>query len=245
MNPNPTSVARLTDAMAHAQKHWRERGKEKPAHGTAAGPTVALTREAGVPGTTIANAIGQRLGWPVYDHELLERISQETGWRISLLESIDQKRRGWLLESMEQFAAVPSVSESAYVRHVIETILSLGAHGECIIVERGAAQILPYESTLRVRVVAERDDRLAAIARRWSLTAKEAARKQEEIDRRRAAFIHENFQKELAAPGQYDLLLNSSRWSVEQCVDLIIEALRQLPRASAAASAPAIQSAPH
>src|SRR5690242_4965065 len=102
------SVARLTEALAHAQRHWRERSKEIVAKGgtttSAFAFTIALQREAGVPGTSIAREIGRRLKWQVYDHELLERIAQEMGLRVSLLESIDEKRQSWLRESLEAFA---------------------------------------------------------------------------------------------------------------------------------------------
>jgi hypothetical protein len=95
-----TTLSRLTEAMARAQRHWQARAQEAPpadpAAPAAAGFTVALTREAGALGTTIAHALGERLGWPVYDHELVERIAREMGLRASLLESVDERRRHWL-----------------------------------------------------------------------------------------------------------------------------------------------------
>ena len=38
--------------------------------------TITLSREAGVPVEAIAQAVAARLGWTVYDHELLERIAE-------------------------------------------------------------------------------------------------------------------------------------------------------------------------
>lgn len=232
MRPDSSSLARLTDAVARAQFHWQKRGQQAPAADTfpprAAGFTVALEREAGALGTTVGHALGERLGWPVYDHELLEKIAQETGLRLSLLESVDEKRRGWLHEAVDQFAAVPSISEGTYLRYVLQTIFSLAAHGECVIVGRGAAQVLPAETTLRVLLVGSREDRIAALGRRFGLSWEEAARKLEEIERERAAFIREYFQKEVTDPRQYDLVLNCSRWSVGQCVELLVQGLHQL-----------------
>ena len=60
---------------------------------------------------------GQRLGLPV-DHELLERISQETGLRTSLMESIN-KRRGWYLEAVDHG---PDCGRSSPVRSVPDWI---------------------------------------------------------------------------------------------------------------------------
>jgi len=87
------------------------------------------------------------------------------GLRATLLESVDERRKSWLLEFLDGLSSVPAVSESAFVRNLIETVLALGAHGECIIVGRGAAQILPAETTLRARLVAPLSERIATKAR--------------------------------------------------------------------------------
>jgi cytidylate kinase len=217
----PTQLTqRHAQALEKMQKHWQERRQQahKP---TAPAVTIALTREAGCPGTSVAREVGSRLGWPVYDHELLELIAEEMGLRVNLLESIDERRQSWILESLETFAEARFVSENSYVRHLIQTILSLGAHGQCLIVGRGAAQILPVQTTLRVRLVAEREDRITALAARLGLPRDEAARKVEQTDRERVAFIKDHFQRDPTEIHQYDLVLNTSRWSVADCADLI------------------------
>jgi cytidylate kinase len=220
------SLERLTEALARAQRHWRERTQEA----VASALTIAMTRETGTSGPSVAHEMGSRLGWPVYDHELLEHIAQEMGQRVSLLESMDEKRQSWLRESLEAFASVPSVSESAYVSHLIETILSLGAHGKCLIVGRGAAQILPAETTLRVRLVAPLEHRITVISQRFGLSRSEAARQVQATDRERIRFIKDHFLKDPTNLHQYDLVLNTSRWSVAEAADLIIEGLRRLQK---------------
>jgi cytidylate kinase len=189
--------------------------------------TVALAREAGTPGTAIARELGKRLDWPVYDHELLERIAQDLGVRASLLERVDEKHTGWLLESLESFLAVPMVSENAYLRHLIQIILALGAHGQCIIVGRGAAHILPSANTLRVRLIAPLHDRVLAIARQENLGEKDAERRVEAIDHDRNKFIRDATRKDPHDPHNYDLIVNCSRYSMGGCADLIADALRQ------------------
>ncbi len=217
---------RHVEALHRAQQHWQTRRQagETPA---AVIPTVAVAREAGAPGTSVAHEVGARLGWPVYDHELLEQIAKEMGLRVNLLESIDERRQNWMLEALEAFAEAPYVSENSYVRHLIQTVLSLGAHGQCIIVGRGAAQILPAATTLRVRLIGALPDRIASYAQRFGLAPQDAARKVEEINRDRTAFIKDHFQKDPADPLQYDLILNISRWSVSECADLIVRAVHQ------------------
>jgi cytidylate kinase len=223
---------RQAEAQERAQRHWESRRRLVGAQAASATKTsaitIALTREAGCPGTTVAREVGTRLGWPVYDHELLERIAQEMGLRVALLEAIDERRQNWILEALETFSAMPFVSENSYVRHLLQAVLSLGVLGECIIVGRGAPQILPRETTLRVRLVGELRDRIAAVSDRLGVSREEAARQVEQTDRERTRFIEDRFGADPNDPRLYDLLLNTSRWNPGECADLIVTALRQM-----------------
>jgi cytidylate kinase len=224
---------RLIEALAKVMQHWQSRRKAEANQRGSSGQsnrafTIALSRESGARGTSTAREVGARLGWAVYDHELLERIAQEMNLRTGLLESVDERKVSWLQECVEAFASVPSVSGSAYVRHLVQTLLSLAAHGECVIVGRGAAQVLPAETTLRVRLVAPVEWRTVAMSRKLGVSREEAARQVETIDRERVRFVRDHFQQEATDPRQYDLVLNSSRYSVGECADLIVEGLRCL-----------------
>jgi cytidylate kinase len=229
------SLSRFAEGIERAERHWSAHHKE-PAEGPAGSgpaPTITLAREAGCPGTSLARELGARLGWPVYDHELLEHIAREMGLRVKLVESVDEKRQSWLEEAAESLSSAPGVSENAYVRYLMETVLSLGAHGRCVIVGRGAGHILPPETTLRVRLVGDRDDRVQALARRLGLSRDEAARRVEETDRERVRFVKDHFQKDPTDPHQYDLVLNTSRWSVPECADIVLAVLDRLQRRTA------------
>jgi cytidylate kinase len=225
------SVERLTEAVARAQQHWRSRPKEE------ARLTVALAREAGAAGTSVAREVGARLGWPVYDNELVEHIAKEMGLRARLLESVDERTRSWMLEWAESFRfnSPDVVSEGGYVRHLAQTVLSLGARGECVIVGRGAAFLLPPERTLRVRLVGRLEDRVAFAARRLGVSEKEAARWVEDTDRHRQGFVRNHFNGDITDPKNYDLILNTSRWSAAECADFIADAVGRMKKHAARA----------
>jgi cytidylate kinase len=212
-------------AEALAERHWAASQKKEAPKRTF---TVAIAREAGAPGTSVAIEVGKRLGWPVYDHQLLEKIAQEMGLRTQLLESVDEKRKSWLLECVEGFVSAQNVSELAYVRHLVQTILSLGTHGDCIIVGRGGAQILPRESTLRARLVGDLDDRIAAAGSRLNLSKDKAAKWVADTDRERQTFVKDHFLKDPADPHNFDLVLNTSRFSLSDCADFILQGLKNL-----------------
>ena len=226
------SLEHLVSGVALAQQHWQARSRAVSAS-TQTAFTIAVAREAGAQGGAVAREVGRRLGWPVYNHELLERIAEEHNLRVSLLESLDEKRQSWLEESMASFSLHARIGETGYVHHLTQTLLSLGAHGNCVIVGRGAAQLLSAASTLRVCLVAPLDDRVAQVMRRRGLSNQEAARLVEATDREHTAFIKDHFFKDPTDPHQYDLVLNVSRWSVMGCADLIVEGLGRLTHQAA------------
>jgi len=148
--------------------------------------------------------------------------------RASLLESVDERRKGWLQECLEAFGSGSTVSESAYVRRLVETLLALASRGECVLVGRGAPQLLPAATTLRVRLVGPVADRVKVVRQRFGISEEEAARWVAKTDAERGRFVKDHFRKDPADPRLYDLVLNSARLSAGECADLIVEALRRL-----------------
>jgi cytidylate kinase len=226
----------LDHLVDRACREWDRRKHQGVRESSPAAPprpfSVSLGREPGAGAPEVAEEVGRRLGWAVYDRDLVEQIAREMGLRASLLESVDERHMNWLTESVQGFltalASVPPVTESAYVRHLVETVLALGAHGECVIVGRGSAHILPPETTLRVRLVAPFDFRAARAARKHGLDARAAAQLLHELDRERVRFVRDHFHKDPEDPRSFDLVLNTSRVPVGDCADLILAALRRM-----------------
>jgi len=153
---------RYVEALARLQRHATSHTGERPLHP----PTsIAISRQAGSRGAEVARLVGEELGWPVYDHEILQRISQEKGLHARLLERLDERHAGWLEEMVTDFCVGGTGREMGYLRSLLELFASLSEQGHCVIVGRGAPHVLPAESTLRVRTVAPREDRIAAVER--------------------------------------------------------------------------------
>jgi cytidylate kinase len=233
MNTYKTSSERMAEAMTRVRRQWQNQ-QRIPELAEALSPpaplafTIAISREAGANGSAVGRLLGERLGWPVYDYELVERIASDMGLRSELLESMDEKHMSWLQEFADSFSSGCSVTESAYVHHLVETLLTLAIHGECIIVGRGANVVVPVETSLRIRLVAPIWVRIATVQKRRSLSFEEAQRWVEKTDRDRARFIKDHFHKEANDPHLHDLVLNTSRFSLETCAEIIIDVLHRM-----------------
>lgn len=227
-----SSSERLASAMDRARKHWKASAKAEPRAEIVVKPaptlfTIAISRQAGANAPAIARAVAAHLDWPVYDQELIQAIAGQMGVRAELLQSVDEKHRSWLQESVDAFSATPTITQGNYVRHLVEVLLALAALGDSVIVGRGSPQVLPEATTLRVRLVGPHGERIRRIENRFGIGHDEAARWVDKTDRDRVLFVRDYFHKDSTDPAQYDLVLNSMRFSVAECTELILDALRR------------------
>ncbi len=235
MDHHYRAVSQLVD---RAVRQWDSRREAAAAQALATSPpiafTIALEREAGTQGTAVAHEVGKRLGWQVWDHELLEKVAEDMGLRSRLLKSVDERQQSWLVEIAEAFLSAPVVSRSSppvteieYVDHLVKVVLTLGIHGECVIVGRGASFILAPETTLRVRLIGPERDRISELARTKGISQAEATREVRTLDRERTNFVRKNFSRDSTDPRQYDLILNAPRLTVTQRAEVIIDTLHR------------------
>jgi cytidylate kinase len=224
-----TSSGRVAEALEHLHRNLHAHGQAvggPPSAGSQAPAlTVALSRQAGAGGTEVAHKVGARLGWPVYDRQLLEQVARHMGLRAELLELVDERQGSWLRDSLARFMAAPAVNASAYVRHLGEVVFSLAAGGGCVLVGRGVVHFLPAETTLRVRLVAPLAHRVASVRRRFGLSPEAAAAQVTRTDGERDRFVRDHFHKDAADPCHYDLVLNTARFSADECAAVIAAAL--------------------
>jgi hypothetical protein len=203
---------------------YRGEGGEEGSPDLPAGLTIAISREAGARGGTIARHAGGKLGWQVYPQDLLEYVTQDAAARQEILEDLPEGAPTWAEEQLNRLRQAGNVSNNPSVIELARIVLFLGARGDAILVGRGAGRVLPPRSTLNVRLIAPLQDRIAYMAQWLRLTEEEAAEHVRRLDHRRSEFVQTHFHRDPADPHQYDLVLNSSLLGEERCAEIIVQA---------------------
>jgi len=200
------------------------RGESAPASPSRipTGLTIALSRESGARGGSIARRVGRKLGWQVVDQELLEFLAQDE----QALQELPADAREWADERLDQLLRAGVLSTDSGVVALSRAILLLGSQGEVVIIGRGAGYILPPATTLHFRVIAPERERIAYMAQWLRLTAEEAATEVRRRDTRRAEFLSAQLGCASDDPYPYDLILNSARLGEEPSAELIVRAAR-------------------
>jgi cytidylate kinase len=195
-------------------------------------PTVArfqnlcISREAGSGAGALARMVGQRLGWKVYDQELIEAIAHRMGQPLEEVLALDELApsvvQDWLLPLREEYYA----PQEAYLDHLAKLIEAIGRAGESILVGRGAGYMLPRETTLSIRVIAPLKVRAQRLSERMGVSVRTARRAARDLDRRRAQFDRTMHRANSQDPHNFDLVLDTQSLCLEIAAGIIVHAIQ-------------------
>ena len=127
---------------------------------------IAVSREVGARGGAIARRLGTRLGWQVFDRDMLEYAARDAATIEAVQAELPAAALLWIEERLRWLHQHDVLSHDESFEDVARMILALGAKGEAIFVGHGAGFILPRETTLHVRFVAPLPGRVAYF-RQW------------------------------------------------------------------------------
>jgi cytidylate kinase len=211
-------------------------------------PVVTVSREHGSLGSAVAEEAARLLGFSFWDQELVHHIARKSGAEAALVASLDERTRGAIEDFVSKLLVGVESSIAEYVRHVGRVVRTLERHGSAVVVGRGAQFILDPCFVFRVRVVCPEDVRVARIAYLHGLSRKEAERRVREVMRERRNFIRRHYDRDIAEPKHYDLVVNTGHLTVESAATIVADAYRaKFPTAEPADAGvpePGVDSAP-
>jgi cytidylate kinase len=198
---------------------------------------VCISHATGSGGNEIGRLVAQRLGFRYVDEELVARAAAMGG--VEAGEIADEERRksrlarvldevalggaeAWAMGGLvPPMAGAPLTSDDlrAFVREAIE---ETAARGEAVIVAHAASHAIgPREDALRVLVTASAETRASRLAQSEGLDESAASRAVKEADTARADYLRRFHDLREELPTQYELVLNTDLFSVEQAAELI------------------------
>jgi hypothetical protein len=203
-----------------------DRGAAPPPRSGPTTLTIAVSRESGARGDSIARRAARKLGWQVYDRELLEYMAQEAVVSQGVVDNLAVTPPDWVESRLQHLLHERRISDHPSVVNLARVILALGAQGQVVLIGRGAGFILPRQTTLNVRIVAPLQERIAYMGQWLRLTVEEATERVRSRDEHRSEFLAANFHRDAGDVHHHDLVLNSSLLGEDICAELIVHAAR-------------------
>lgn len=191
---------------------------------------ITISREFGSGGRTIGKMLAERMGISYYDKELIEKLSQATGF--------DPK----YIEEQGEYAPTPNLFSYAFVGRNIngmsvsdylwneqrKKILELAEQESCVIVGRCADYILrEREDVLNVFIHAPANDRAKRIVEVYGETAAAPEVRLREKDKKRAINYKYYTEQEWGRAQNYHLTIDSSVFGIEGSVEMLYQILKK------------------
>ncbi len=208
-------------------QQWREeaRAGHAPTPNTSGQcPTICLSRERGAHGAAVARAVAERLHFTVYSHDLVQEIAARAYVSDRLVDSLDERARDAVDTWVENLLHGGGFTASDYLRNLTRVVATVSRHGRGIIIGRDAHLVLDPAVTLRVRVYAPVQWRISHLSESEGMTREAAEEEIRRVDEERRAFTQEHFTIDPNTPHQFDLMVNTSRFSVATAADLVVAA---------------------
>lgn len=192
---------------------------------------ITIGRQFGSGGKGVADALGRKLGIPVYDSELIAKAAQDSGFSADLFVQSDEKRRFFSLSSI--FAVNYSdtdnyMSDKGLFKMQSETIRRIAEQGSAIIVGRCSDYILrDMDCVIDVFLTCPAEERAKRVSERAGISLEKAMDMLEKKDRDRAEYYNYYTFGNWGVASTYDICIDSSLLGIDGTADFIIDFARK------------------
>lgn len=193
---------------------------------------ITIARGFGSGGREIATKLGEDLGIPCYDRQLLTMASEQTGIDEGVFIEVDEKLRGNHISNFLRkipYSIVLEPQEKDFVSDInvfniqAELIRNLAKTETCIIVGKCADHILKeYKNVISVYIEAPRAACVKSVMGKMYVSEDRAHQIIQSTDKYRAKYYnYYTGGKTWTNPINYDLTLNTDRIPRNKCVKVI------------------------
>lgn len=184
-------------------------------------PLIAITREMGSLGKDVASGLGQSLGLPIFYHEVVDHLADRMRLRKSHVIRLIDGSAG-LLERL-------TADKTSLAIFSADEIFDMALQGEGAVVRGwGATHLLrDVPHAICVRVCAPRKLRTRRMMQRLNTTDEEAVNIEIHCnDEAHTAIMRRNFGLQWTESENYDVVFNTERVSIDECVDEVIRLVK-------------------
>lgn len=189
---------------------------------------ITLSMQPGSGGSLVAQEVAKRLGFDYFHRDIIEGIAKSAKIRASVIDSLEKERLSGIEDFIASLYKNQYLYPGIYMEHLLKVINTVAEHGRAVIVGRGANFILPPEQRFGVRVIAPLQFRIQNVVRAYGVKEEEARRRVIRREARRAAFVRNSYDADIADPENYDLTLNTGKMPIESAAEAVVAAIKNL-----------------
>ena len=185
-------------------------------------PVITISSQPGSGGRIIARQLANRLLIDLFDRDIVKEIAESAHISRTVIETMEKKRLSGVQDFISSLINDRYLWPGVYLEHLMKVVAAIASHGNAVIVGRGANFLIPPEDRISIRVIAPTDIRVQNVAKTFGVTREEAKRRVINRENKRAAFIRQSFNADVAFPDNYDLVVNTHRGDMDAAVGAVI-----------------------
>lgn len=200
-------------------------------------PVITIARQFGSGGHEVGTKLAEKLGIKYYDKELIALAAKESGLSEEIFNQADEKAGNSLLYSMvmgnypfgTRFSGVNEmpINDQLFILQT-DIIKKAAKEGPCIVIGRCGDYILrDFDPVLKIFVHAEKEDRVKWAVENGLADPKKAPDFLTKKDKQRANYYNFYSNKRWDDLNNYDLTLNLSTFTVDQAVEIVLQAIKK------------------
>jgi hypothetical protein len=167
------------------------------------------------------------MNFEFYDEQFVLDIAKSTKARKEILEEVDEKSRTQVEDLIHNILNPEYISERRYITHLCKVVLHRALEGNVVLLGRGTNFITPNAFGLHIRVTAPYRVCVARAVQYEHVSHKKAREIIRKITKERAEFVKQYFGKNMFNGKYYDLTLNTTYMSLDDAVEIIMEAFKR------------------
>jgi cytidylate kinase len=221
MEFKPRAKRSLAGIIEDQAKKWELTQKKK--FDQTIRPVIAISRLPGSGGWFLAQKVAKDLKMDYWDRQIIDEVAKSAKVSKRMLKALDEQDRSMLDDWIESLGE-RNVWAYEFMEHLTKVISAIGAHGNAVIVGRGASYILPPEACLRVGITAPLEVRVNNVSTFFKVSKEEARQRILTVESERVAFMKKYFNMNVLDPIHYDIVINTQFLNLEESSKIVIAA---------------------
>lgn len=190
---------------------------------------VTIAREYGSGGRYVGKLLAEKLGVKLYDKDLIEIVSNESGLSASYIEKNEQNINGNLLSSFnKQYYNNLSNEDNLFLAEA-KAIKEIAEKGACVIIGRCSDYILrEKENVIHVFLYSNDKDKVSRAIKYYGLNEKKALNEINKINKSREKHYNYYTQRNWKDFNNYDIAINVDSYGVEKTAEILVDFIEKI-----------------
>jgi CMP/dCMP kinase len=198
---------------------------------------LTISHQYGSGGSRIARELGRRLGWSVWEKEIVRKIASQYKVAEEYVEAKDERVDSFIermvglfgMGGFESTYEIPPplwLTDAQLARMTRTIIEEVAKEGNAIIVGRGGNLVLAnHPRAVHVFLLAPLEVRISRVMQAEGLSHHDAERRISGMDKLRTDYVHTFYHTSWNDLSQYHLVVDSGVWGEDGTTDLLAWAL--------------------